>query len=189
MSFLEKKIADNKAFFDDRPLPEGHFGRFLEKFNRQDTNKPKKSSRSWYLKIAAAIALLLTGSFILNKIPVNSIMDSFFDGYYVIKLSPELEDIFNYYDQVTQSKMEEIPQLTLNDEESQKVKEFARQQLEKINANIAALEKEYAKYPNNKALEEALISSKNQKSQIVESITNMLNNSDLKTIMPETFNN
>jgi hypothetical protein len=189
MSFLEKKIADNKAFFDDQPLPEGHFDRFIERFKQQDNLEIKRVNRSRYLKIAAAIVIFITGSFILNKLSVNNVMDSFFDGYYVIKLSPELENIFSHYEQVTQTKLEEIPQLTQNDEQSQKIKEFAQRQLEGINANIAALEKEYAKHPGNKMLEDALVNSKKQKATIVESIVKMLNSGDFKNIIPDTFNN
>lgn len=189
MSFLEKKIADNKAFFDDQPLPEGHLNRFIEKFKQQDTIEAKKENRSKWLKLAAVILILISGSLILQKISVDQVMHSFFGGYYVIKLSPELENMFSYYDEVTQAQMEEIPRLTTNKDQTQKIHEFALRQLEGINANIIALEKEYAKFPENEALNEALVNSKKQKAQIVESILTMLNNDDIRDILPETINN
>jgi hypothetical protein len=189
MSFLEKKIADNKAFFDDQPLPEGHLDRFIEKFKQPEIIEAKKENRSRWLKIAAAIVILISGSLILQQISMNQVMHSFFDGYYVIKLSPELEEMFSYYDEITQAQMDEIPQLTSSSDQTQKINEFAQRQLQGINANIAALEKEYAKFPDNEALNEALVNSKKQKAQIVESIVNMLNNNNLRDILPETINN
>jgi hypothetical protein len=180
MSFLEKKIRENAGFFNNRELPEGHRQRFLEKLD--DTVQEEEKPNRFFLtmKIAAAVVILVVVSmvFFTKDFLTRSITDL---GEIVllevikIEFSDELENVFAYYDSKTENKIDEIDELAINEEEATKIRLFAEKQLQNIDAEMAAIEKEFMTNPGNKQLEAALINHKRQKTQILETILNQLN--------------
>nr|NQU94018.1 hypothetical protein [Bacteroidota bacterium] len=67
MSFLEEKIKDNRAFFDDKEPGLGHKGRFLGKLDHHEV--PETRLGRWFamMKIAAIALLFITASYFIFK--------------------------------------------------------------------------------------------------------------------------
>ncbi|MFP4469062.1 MAG: hypothetical protein ACLFPE_00155 [Bacteroidales bacterium] len=178
MSFLEKKIKDNPEFFDNRNLPEGHRGRFLGKLDQLEVEREKevKSARPFTIfKIAAIALVFITASYLVFRFSISDISGAVMREVTRITLSDELENVFAYYDAVSSSKVEQIDEVAINPEEANRVKMIANKQLEKIDANLAEIEKEYAKHPDNKMLKAALVNNKRKKAEIMDQILEQLN--------------
>jgi len=177
MSFLEKKISENKPFFDDRPLPDGHFGRFLKRLDAEAETDEKGRSFSIFnmLKIAAVVILLVSIGWFTMRYSMREISGAVLNEVVSIELSKELLDIFAYYDARSESQLSQIQNLAPNDEEAQKIKDMALKKLQNIDAEMAAIEKEYMANPGNKKLEAALVNLKRNKAEVMETIVNQLN--------------
>ncbi|MBE0639591.1 MAG: hypothetical protein IH598_13825 [Bacteroidales bacterium] len=92
-----------------------------------------------------------------------------------IEFSEELKTTFAYYDSQAEPRIDQISEFALNDEEAARIKELAMEKLQNIDADMAAIEKEYMTNPGNKKLEAALINHKRQKAEIMETILKQLN--------------
>jgi len=92
-----------------------------------------------------------------------------------ISFSDEIEEVFAYYDALSSTNIKKIDQLALNEEEAKRVKAIAGKQLENLDANLAAIEKEYAKNPDNQMLKAAMVNNKRMKAEIVDNIVKQLN--------------
>jgi hypothetical protein len=170
MSFLDKKIKDNKDFFDDRQLPEGHKKRFTERLDEAHQEHVKADKWPNILKIAAVMIILVSGYFGLRNISIEELGGSVMNQVTEISLGTEIENVFAYYDALSEQKIERIDEVAPNSAEASRIKQLAQKQLQELDANLAAIEKEYAKYPENERLKAALINNKRKKSEIMDNI-------------------
>ncbi len=176
MSFLEKKILDNKEFFDDKKLPHDHQTRFVEKLNNRNEKDTSFKTELVYgfMKIAAVTLIFLTVSWIVFKYSFSEISGAVIQEVIKIEFPAEMEGMFAQYDAKAEEKLNRIDDLALNAEEAERIKRIARKQLDNLDAELAAIEKEFMTNPGNKKLETALINHKKLKSEIMESILNRL---------------
>lgn len=174
MSFLEKKIKDNTDFFDDQHLADGHKKRFLDRLQKHEHAEVQAQRWPGIMRIAAIILVLVGSYFVLRNISVSDIGDAVFDGVTVISFAPEIENVFAYYDALSQQKVAEIGQRAPNDVEAERVKLIAQKQLQNLDANLVKIEKEYAKNPNNTKLKAALVNNKRKKAEILDDILKQL---------------
>lgn len=174
MSFLEKKIKENKDFFDHQRPSEGHQARFIKKLEQGEKDEIKSGNRFMFLRLAAVGLILVAASWFLFQLSFEDLTGAVYREVRRINFSNELENVFAYYDAITVSKINEIDKMAANDQQAQRLKVIARKQIEKIDANLAEIEKEYAKNPNNERLREALVNSKRMKAQVMDNILKQL---------------
>lgn len=170
MSFLDKKIQDNKDFFDDKPLTEGHKKRFTDRLDQVHQEQVKADKWPNIFKIAAVIIILVSGYFALRNIPMENLGGSMMNQVTEISLGTDIENVFAYYDALSEQKIDEIDEIAPNSTEAARIKQLAEKKLQELDANLAEIEKEYAKYPENKRLKAALINNKRKKSEIMDNI-------------------
>lgn len=175
MSFLDKKIKDNPGFFDDHKPPEGHRERFLDRLEKDGAVESRSAITFNWLRIAAIALVFVTASYLVFRFSVSDISGAVMRGVTQITFSDEIQNVFAYYDALTTKKVAEIDQVAINSEEAERVKAIARSQLEKIDANLAGIEKEYAKNPNNEMLKAALVNNKRKKAEVIDNILKQLN--------------
>lgn len=179
MSFLEKKIKDNAGFFDNRQPPEGHRQRFLEKLGNTEKVEEKSDRYINLFKIAAVavIFILISTVFFTGNNIMNNLTHRGSEALLqVIKIefSEELVNVFAYYDSQAEPRIDQIADLAPNEEQAALIREMAKDKMQNIDADMAAIEKEYMTNPGNKKLEAALINLKRQKAEIMETILNQL---------------
>lgn len=179
MSFLEKKIRDNAGFFDNRQPPEGHRQRFLEKLGNTEKVEEKSDRYINLFKIAAVavIFILISTVFFTRNNIMNNLTQRGSEALLeVIKIefSEELVNVFAYYDSQAEPRIDQIAELAPNEEQAALIRELAKDKMQNIDADMAAIEKEYMTNPGNKKLEAALINLKRQKAEIMETILNQL---------------
>jgi hypothetical protein len=174
MSFLESKIKDNPAFFDDREPALGHKKRFIDKLDEMEVEEEKKGHWGHWMQIAAAALVLVTASFFIFKYSVEDLGGAVMREVVQIDLSNDLENVFVYYESITNTKVNQIEQYAVNNEQAQHVKSLARAQLENLDATLAEIEKEYAKNPENTRLQAALVNNKRKKAEVMDNILKQL---------------
>jgi hypothetical protein len=172
MSHIEDKIKKNTGFFNDSEPPEGHFARFANRLEKED-----KASRITFwqttLKIAATALLLITASYfvfyLFSKTKVQAD-----NRVTMIQLDEDLDEVFDYYDASSKLKAEEIEAFAANPEEAQRIQKQAGNQLDELDAKLAAIEKEYMKNPGNKQLRAALVNTKRKKTEVINQIVKQM---------------
>lgn len=174
MSFLEKKIKDNTDFFDNQPVPEGHKKRFTDRLDKIQSKEIKSEWWSNFMRIAAVAIILISGYFVIRNISFDDLGNAVMDGVTEISLGTEIENVFAYYDALSQQKVDEIDELAPNKTEAARIKQIAQAQLQDLDANLAEIEKEYAKYPESKQLKAALVNNKRKKAEIMDNILKQL---------------
>ena len=174
MSFLEKKIKDNTDFFDDQPIPDGHKKRFSERLDKIRHKEIKSDRWSNIMRIAAVAIILISGFFIIRNISIDDLGNAVINGVTEISYGSEIQNVFAYYDAISQQKVDEIDELAPNNEEASRIKQIAQRQLQSLDANLAEIEKEYAKYPESKQLKAALVNNKRKKAEIMDQILKQL---------------
>jgi len=126
------------------------------------------------MRIAAVAIILISGYFVIRNISFDDIGNAVMDGVTEISLGTEIENVFAYYDALSQQKVDEIDELAPNKTEAARIKQIAQAQLQDLDANLAEIEKEYAKYPESKQLKAALVNNKRKKAEIMDNILKQL---------------
>lgn len=139
MSILEQRITKNKELFDVNEPGDGHFNRFQDKL--KEIHIPEKTvQKRWYfsgLQIAASVLIVLAVSFVLFLYNNGSV------SLFAAKTSPELVEVINYYSSLTEEKLAKIEELSQSDEETEKLKQTALMNVNAMEEQTQALEKEY----------------------------------------------
>lgn len=188
MSFLEKKIQDNKAFFDEFEPAQGHQQRFIEKLENAVQPLEAKSRWPWTVKIITVAAAILGLSYFIFWYSFEDLGGMVIREVTQISFSSEIEDVFAYYESETNSKVKKIDQIALNTQQADKIREVAKKQLDNLDATLAEIEKDYAKNPENKALQAALINNKRKKAEVMDNIIQQLDQTN-QNIVQEKFTN
>jgi len=174
MSFLEKKINENTDFFDNRQLPEGHKKRFTDRLDKMQHEAVKSERWPNFLRIAAVFIILVSAYFVLKNISFREVGGAVLKGVTEISLGVEIENVFDYYDALSRQKIDEIDALAPSKTEAARIKQIALAQLQDLDANLAEIEKEYARYPENSRLKAALVNNKRKKAEIMDNILKQL---------------
>ena len=173
MSEFEKKIVSNLAFFNDQEPDEGHRDRFIQKLSQTGTKK-RTINFSLIGKVAAAVVILFAVGFIAN----NHFNDAKGDNVYITQIAytEDMLEIQNYYDQLSLAKLDDIDAVANNEKEASRLKKKAQKKMDKLDANLAMIEKEYVKNPQCEKLKEAIINNKKKKVEVVDNIVDQVTN-------------
>jgi hypothetical protein len=172
---IENKIKENLVYFNDKEPDEGHEARFASKLNNEIIAKPRKISISQIMKIAAALLVVVTASYMILKTTNNNDLR---EEMYVTQIvySQELNQVQSYYDELSLSRLSKIDELASSDEEAQRLKKKAIKKMEKLDANLAKIEKEYVKNPQCEKLKAAIVNNKKMKVKVVDNMVEQLDN-------------
>jgi hypothetical protein len=176
MKGIENKIKKNRdAFNSEEPAPD-HLKRFGEKLDALHAEE----AESWFerhgmaMRIAAAALIFIAiGSFFYSDM-YNRVRDSISDRIVAAELPAELKEVMQYYNVITDQKVNQIDELAISDDEASRVKEMALRELQALEDNRAELEKEYALNPNNERIMNALLLNQQKRSEILDKIINTL---------------
>ncbi len=178
MDKLENKILNNVPYFTDNNPNDGHKARFAAKLNQSLPVKSKKAKLHLYMQIAAAIIVLVSVSYLVLNDSSNNNNNNNRDEMYItqIEYSNELYQVQNYYDELSLARLAKIDELADSDEEAQKLKSKAIKKMDKLDANLAKIEKEYVKNPQCDKLKAAIVNNKKMKVKVVDNIVEQLDN-------------
>ena len=80
-----------------------------------------------------------------------------------------------YYNVITDQKVEKIEELAVSEDEAQRVKALAMKELKSLEDARVELEKEYTKQPGNERIMNALLKNQQRKAEILDKIINVMN--------------
>jgi hypothetical protein len=173
-SDFEKRIRENTGYFDGSQPDDGHLGRFIAKLD----NTTKKERKSHFIlmlsKVAAVFLLLLAVSFVAYNLFVSKDMAASNSEITNIQLPEELNEVLAYYDATSVTLLDSITQYAADTVEGKRIKNMVQEQFAALDANSAAIEKEYQKNPENQALSAALINNKRKKAEVVEQVVRQM---------------
>ncbi|HEY9114920.1 MAG TPA: hypothetical protein VIN10_09465 [Bacteroidales bacterium] len=173
-SDFEKRIRENKGYFDSSQPDDGHLERFIAKLD----NKAKKERKSHFMlmlsKAAAVFLLLLAVSFVAYNLFISKDMAANNSEITHIQLPEELNEVLAYYDAASLTLLDSIAQYAADTVEGKRIKNMIEDQFAALDANMAAIEKEYQKNPENQALSAALINNKRKKVEVAEQVARQM---------------
>lgn len=170
---IEKKIEDNLPYFNDQDPDQGHRDRFAARLTPVSSKK-RRINILTISKIAAVVVLLISVSYIFLK--PNALITP--EVFYVTQIEYpfDMVEVQTYYDNLSNTRLEEIDDLAQNENEAIRLKKMAQKKMEKLDANLSMIEKEYMKNPQSEELKEAIISNKKMKAEVVNNIVEQMNN-------------
>lgn len=174
MSFLEKKIKDNPAFFDDQEPALGHKKRFVDRLDAIELQEEGPARFVNWMRIAAVAVIFIAASFFVFKYSIQDLGGAVLREVVQIDISGDIENVFAYYESVTNTKISKIDQLAVNEEQALMIKSVAAKQLQNLDATLAEIEKEYAKNPDNVRLQAAMVNNKRKKAEVMDNILKQL---------------
>ncbi len=173
MSDFENKIKSNLAFFESQEPDEGHRERFIQRLDKKDPRK-RIINFSLFGNIAAAVIITVTVGFLA----INHFKEAKTENLYITQIaySEDMMELQDYYDRLSIEKLNNIDNVATDNNEADRLKKKALKKMDKLDANLAMIEKEYAKNPECKKLKKAIIDNKKKKVEVVDNIVEQASN-------------
>ncbi|MCD4682923.1 MAG: hypothetical protein K8R86_06545 [Bacteroidales bacterium] len=177
MQRIEDIIKKNQEAFNDNEPGADHFEKFQKKLEDDQSGR----GESWLeryniiLKIAAAIVIFAAISTFLYTDSFSYLKNSFTNKIVAAELPAEIVEVMQYYNVITDKKVSQIDELAVSEDEADKVKEMAMNELQTLEENRTELEKEYAQNPSNERIISALLLNQRKRAEILDRIINTLN--------------
>ena len=153
MKRIEDIIKNNKEAFSDNEPRDGHLERFTDKLAEHHLKE-----EGWFeryaiaVRIAAAVLVFVAVTTLIytDRLPV--IKRLFTQSIASAELPMELVEAMQYYNVLTDKKVNQIDDFASSSDEAKRVKEKAMFELKSLEENTTELEKEYAQNPNNERI-------------------------------------
>jgi hypothetical protein len=174
MDKLEKFFDENREAFDEAEPLVGHFSRFEEKLDRQDTHSGVAIDRNFLLKIAAGLLILLTVSAYIFDFAAKRISGSFSVQSKSAVMSSEMQDAINYYDDAASVKLGQINKLACCGQDTRKIYTMASDELKTLSANSTELQKALSENPGNERIQAAIIQNHQMKEKVMNQVINQM---------------
>lgn len=176
MKGLKNIIENNReAFNSTEPSPD-HFDKFGAKLDELHAIEEE----SWYekngmiLRIAAAVLIFISiGSFFYSGL-YDNVKESISDQIVAAELPLEVQEVMQYYNVISDKKVQQIDDLAVSQDEASRIKEMALLELKSLEDHHNELEKEYALYPNNERVMNALLQNQQKKEEVLDKILKTL---------------
>lgn len=176
MKRLEEIIKNNKDAFSDGEPPEGHFDRFSKKLEAEHHRNEKWFERyAISLRIAAALILFVGLYSLIYTEKIPGIKSLFTSRLASAELPVEFLEVMQYYNILSDKKVEQIDGLASSTDEAARIKEKVMNELEALDNAKLELEDEYAQNPNNERILNALMLNQQKRAAILDKIINTLN--------------
>ncbi|MEE4196053.1 MAG: hypothetical protein V2I54_00285 [Bacteroidales bacterium] len=182
MKNLEKIIHDNRSVFDSFEPGEGHFERFEQKLNQQQSRPARTFTLGFMLK-AAVITLLvvLSGLWIYDNTFAPPVAKN---GIALREISPEYSEVEMYYTKLVNQKYHEINEFSFIDSTQ---KEMLVHELNEMDSIYENLKKDLRVNPNDDRVINAMIQHYQLKVEVMNQILNQLQH--VKTIEQQKTDN
>ena len=174
MDKLEKFISENRGSFDDAEPLSGHFSRFEEKLDQQQSHGGVAIDRNFLLKIAAGLLILLTVSVYIFDFAANRISKNLSGENRSAIVPAEMQDAINYYDDAASAKLGQINKLACCGQDTRKVHSMASDELKSLDANSAELQKTLSENPGNERVQAAIIQNHQMKEKVMNQVVDKL---------------
>jgi hypothetical protein len=177
MNRIENTIKKNKEAFNDAVPSPDHFNSFRNKLDAFHAEKPESWLRrnTEMLRIAAVIALFVSVGTIYFTGGFSFVRDAISEQIVAAELPLEIQEVMQYYNVISDKKMEQIDELAVSEDEAKRVKEMAVMELAELEGARKELEKEYQKNPNSERIMNALLLNQQKRSELLDKIINTLN--------------
>lgn len=169
-SDFEKRIRNGADFFNSSQPDAGHLDRFAAKLEAVEKKHRKVRLRATLSKIAATLLLLLSVAFVAYQIIKTKTASINSSEITTIQLPEELNEVLSYYDANSLVLLDSIMLYASDSAEGKRISKMVQNQFAVLDANSAAIEKEYQKNPENQALSAALINNKRKKTEVAEQV-------------------
>ena len=173
-SDFEKKVRENPGFFNDSEPDEGHLARFASRLDAGSSKQRKAHFMFTFSKVAAIALLLIAVSFVAYTLFNNKNKGAGNAEITNIQLPEDLAEVLAYYDATSNSLLDSISHYATDTTEGKKIRSMVEGQFAALDANLAAIEKEYQKNPENQALSAAIINNKRKKAEVAEQVVRQL---------------
>lgn len=174
MDKLEKFITKNRESFDDAEPLTGHFSRFEEKLDQQQSHSGFAIDKNFLLKIAAGLLILLTVSVYIFDFAANRLSKNLSGESRSAIISTEMQDAINYYDDAASTKLGQIDKLACCGQDTRKVHSMANNEMNSLNANSAELQKALSENPGNERIQAAIIQNHQMKEKVMNQVVNQM---------------
>jgi len=177
MSGIENKIRKNRETFNEVDPSPDHLDKFRDKLENFHPTKNINwfSRHSEVIRIAAVVSIFIAiGTFYFTG-GFTFIRNSISEQIVAAELPAELQEVMQYYNVISNKKVDQITDLAISEDEAKRVKEMALFELKSLEEERIELEKEYTKNPNNERIMNALLLNQQNKSGILDKILNTLN--------------
>ncbi|MDP2722330.1 MAG: hypothetical protein Q8O72_06220 [Bacteroidales bacterium] len=166
---IEKYIVDNKGRFEESGPVEGHEQRFMMRLDKQDGSKTNR--HRWGLWLKAAASVLLIVSFVwLTLEPFKDGRASSVINITSIEIPADLQQVISYYDDQSQQVEDQISKSGNENGSASTINQAATKQIEKLDARLLSIEKEYMKNPGSEAVKAAMVNTQRKKTEILNSL-------------------
>jgi hypothetical protein len=168
MSILEDKIRKNREHYDVHEPGQGHLERFTSRLDAEFHAAERKPLRIAWRKAAAFILLaavtgLLIYQFAQNTATVNA-----------SPMDDELSQVAEYYNRLSEQRINSIRGCAATDEEAAKVSLMAESQLEKLEKEAVVLKEELNENSSDDRVYGALVNNYRTRIKILDNIITQL---------------
>ena len=176
MDNLEKFVKENRDLFEDNEPPVGHFDRFEEKLDSQFGHQNVGINRSFLLKIAAGIIILMTVTVLLFDYAAQHISKYAQKNVTGNDLPAELQEALTYYDDAATNHLEKIQKLACCGQDSRKLYSMASGELDALDANGTELKNSLKENPDDDRVQSALIRNQQMKETVMNNMIRQMKN-------------
>jgi len=174
MDKLEKFITKNRESFDDAEPLTGHFSRFEEKLDQQQSHSGFAIDKNFLLRIAAGLLIFLTVSVYIFDFAANRLSKNLSGESRSAIISTEMQDAINYYDDAASAKLGQIDKLACCGQDTRKVHSMANNEMNSLNANSAELQKTLSENPGNERIQAAIIQNHQMKEKVMNQMVSRM---------------
>ncbi|MBN1338843.1 MAG: hypothetical protein JXA03_05930 [Bacteroidales bacterium] len=183
MTQLEDIIRNNRNAFDEAEPSSGHTERFRD---RLDEAMPIKREGLWAkygfeIRLAAGFAVFVTLAVLFYAGTFGSFKNLVFKQLSAAELPLEVREMLEYYIVITDKKVDEIDELDVTPEESEKIKTLAGQEMVELDRYAEQLKEELAVNHKNERVKAALVLNRKKKAELLDKI--------IKTVKDESNSN
>lgn len=177
MKSIENTIKKNREAFNDAEPSPDHFNKFRDKLDNLNSEK----NESWFsryselLRIAAVFVLFITVGTVYFSGGFSVVRDIVSEQIVAAELPVEIQEVMQYYNVISDKKMNQIDELAVSEDEASRIKEMAVVELTELENSRKELEKEYQKNPHSERIMNALLLNQQKRSEILDIIINTLN--------------
>jgi hypothetical protein len=170
MGKLEKYISDHRNSFDSDEPDSGHFNRFEERLQKQHGNAPVRANRAVFLKIAAAILLLISISAVMFDFVTKEFRDYFSTTKAGSEMPAEVREAVQYYDNKTNTQIASLCQHVPNQDECRSLSLEAAREIRILDDNTEELKESLILNPGNEHIIDAIIRNQQMKEAMLATI-------------------
>jgi hypothetical protein len=163
MDNLEKYFKENRNLFDDAEPSDGHFARFEAKLQMMDQQQERRISRVNWIRVAAIAVILLATGLISYEFVSGRFKGGNDNEFASLNVPDDVREAYQYYDQSSARKMNEISKISQSCPEGAKLLDKANREISLFDANSVELVRAIRENPGDERIQAAFIQNQKMK--------------------------